>query len=102
MRGGQGGGSGGRPGKAGGRAGLDADTIAAQFTSPPTRVVDPKAKAKLRAEAEALLPAPSPGSPRASKVAKCHTFGNLALELAHQGRYWARSFARLERASRRF
>ncbi len=52
--------------------------------------------------AAAQAPPPRPGSPRASKVAKCHTFGNLALELAHQGRYWARSFAQLERASRRF
>eukprot|EP01045_Picozoa_sp_COSAG04_P014556 COSAG04_NODE_1096_length_8305_cov_9.345235_3_plen_286_part_00 len=47
-------------GKAGGRAGLDADAIAAQFTSPPARV-GPKAKAELRAEAEALLPAPTWG-----------------------------------------
>ena len=42
------------------RAGLDADAIAAQFTSPPTRV-RAEAKAKLRAEAEALLPAPTWG-----------------------------------------
>ena len=47
MRGGQGG-------------GLDADAIAAQFTSPPARV-RAEAKAKLRAEAEALLPAPTWG-----------------------------------------